>query len=122
MCIIYQEGRRGSFQAKAFRVHDGQLQAVGHGLLGGVRGQQQGVEARVGCWQLLRVRAVALQDTPAQGTLTFTLTSILTFTLTSILTLTLIFTLRLAGCVAEAHAGATCTPGPDSVTSGPVYS
>ena len=114
MCLIYQEGRRGSFQAKAFRVHNGQLQTVGHGLLGGVRGQQQGVEARVGCWQLLRVRAVALQDPPAQGTLTFTLTSILT--------LTLVFTLRLAGCVAEAHAGATCMPGPDSVTSGPVYS
>lgn len=55
----------GLFQAKAFGVHDSQLQSVGHDVLGAVRGQKQRVEAGVRCGQLLRVRAVALQNTPA---------------------------------------------------------
>lgn len=54
------------FQAKAFRVHDGELQAVCHELLGAVGGQQQRVEAGVRGGQLLRVWAVPLQDTSAR--------------------------------------------------------
>ena len=52
-----------SLQAKAFSIHDGKLQSVCQLLLALVRGQQQGVEAGVRCWQLVAVSAVSLNNT-----------------------------------------------------------
>lgn len=59
------QGSQKLLQAEALGVHDGQLQAVSHDLLGAVGGQQQRVEARMRGWQFLRVWSIPLQHTPA---------------------------------------------------------
>ena len=54
-----------SLQAEAFRVHDGQAQALAHDLSRAVGRQKERVEARVRGRQLLRIRAIPLDDAPA---------------------------------------------------------